>query len=70
MHVAALILTIIGAIATAIMTWGIGLLWIIPMVIVYIVKFSSRSVMPTGFKVCILIFVSTIGGILSLCAKD
>ena len=55
---------------TIIFTYGIGLLWIIPMAIVYIIKFCKRSKISTGFKVCVLIFMSLPGGILLLCAKD
>lgn len=70
LHIAAFIVTLIGAFFTATSSYGFALLWIIPMVIVYITKFCKRSKIPIGFKICVLIFLSAPGGILLLCAKD
>ena len=46
------------------------LAWCIPMTVSYFKKVNSGQPISTGFKVCSLLFVSMIGGILMLCDKD
>jgi hypothetical protein len=67
---AAKILMIIFGLITSIATYGIGLAWYIPMVISYSRKLKRGKKVSTGFKVCTLLFVSTIAGILMLCDRD
>ncbi len=64
------IFLIIGMVIMAISTIGIALTWCLPMYNSYIRKTQNREPITTGFKVCILLFVSTIGGILMLCDKS
>ena len=45
----------------------IPLAWTIPMTITYCKKLGKGEQIGIGFKICSLIFVSTIGGILMLC---
>ena len=61
---------VIGAIVTGLMGYTIPLAWCIPMTIIYFNKVKNGQHISTGFKVCTLIFVSTIAGILMLCDKD
>ena len=67
---AAKILMIIFGLITSITTYGIGLAWYIPMVISYSRKLKRGKKVSTGFKICTLLFVSTIAGILMLCDRD
>ena len=46
------------------------LCWQIPMTIVYFEKIKNGERVGTGFKVCSLIFVSIVAGILMLCDND
>lgn len=46
------------------------LAWCIPMTVSYFKKVNSNQPISTGFKVCSLLFVSMIGGILMLCDKE
>ena len=61
---------IIGAIFMALSTYFIGLAWCIPMCIYYFNKVKNGGIIGTGFKVCSMLFVSMIGGILMFCDKD
>lgn len=45
----------------------ISLLWMVPMVIYSFNAISNNEQVGVGFKICVLLFVSTIGGILMLC---
>ncbi len=65
---AAKILMIIGTVVMGI--YIIPLAWCIPMTISYCNKLKYNQPISTGFKVCCLLFVSMIGGILMLCDKD
>lgn len=58
---------IIGTIFMAIYTLCIGLAWCLPMTISYCNKVKRGEPIGTGFKVCSLLFVNTIAGILMLC---
>ena len=46
------------------------LLWCIPMTVSYFGKTNRNEPISTSFKVCSLLFVSLIGGILMLCDQD
>ena len=48
----------------------IPLAWEIPMVIVLSDKIKNGKPISTGFKVCTLLFVNTVAGILLLCDKE
>ena len=48
----------------------IPLAWCIPMTVSYFSKVKNGYPISTGFKVCSLLFVSMIGGILMLCDKE
>ena len=67
---AAKILTVIGAILTSISTYCLGFIWCIPMVLSFNKKIKRGEKISTAFKVCILLFVSSVGGILMLCDPD
>lgn len=56
---------IIGCIANAFFI--IPLIWAIPMTISYFNAKNNDKTIGTGFKVCTLLFVSQIAGILMLC---
>lgn len=69
-HITAGIFMILGSIVMALTYYGIPLLWCIPMTVVYFVKASKGEKVSTAFKVCSIIFVSMIGGIIMFAAKD
>lgn len=48
----------------------IPLAWCIPMTVVYFKKVKNNQPIGTGFKVCTLLFVNLIAGILMLTDKD
>lgn len=62
------ILMIIGAVASGWML--IPLAWTIPMTVSYCKKIKNNEPVTTGFKVCSLLFVSLVGGILMLCDNE
>ena len=61
---------ILGTVLMAIYTLCIGLAWCLPMTLSYCRKIKNGERISTGFKVCSLIFVSLIGGILMLCDSE
>ena len=65
---AAKIFMIIGTIIMGL--YIIPLAWCIPMTVSYFNKVKNGLYISTGFKVCSLLFVSMIGGILMLCDKE
>ena len=65
---AAKIFMIIGCIAMGFAF--ISLAWTIPMTVTYSRKIKNGEPVTTGFKVCSLLFVNTIAGILMLCCND
>lgn len=67
---AAKIFMILGTIVNAVSGFLIPLAWCIPMTISYCKKLKRGEPISTGFKVCSLLFVSLLGGILMLCDKD
>ena len=66
--IAAKILMIISTVAMGL--YLIPLAWCIPMTISYCKKIKAGEPVSTGFKVCTLLFVNTISGILMLCDKN
>lgn len=48
----------------------IPLAWCLPMTIIYFGKIKRGESVSTGFKVCTLLFVDLIAGIVMLCDKD
>ena len=68
--IAVKVLMIIGTIFMSISTFGIGLLWCIPMLISYFNKIKNGKKISTGFKICSALFVSMLGGILMCTDKN
>lgn len=50
--------------------WIITLAWTIPMTMSYSKKIENGEPVTTGFKVCTLLFVNVIAGVLMLCCND
>ena len=48
----------------------IPLCWCIPMTVSVYKAYKGKKDLSTGFKVCTLLFVSLVGGILLLCDND
>ena len=69
LKLAAYVLMIVGTIATSI-PLVFPLAWCIPMTVAYYNKVTSNQPVSVGFKVCSLLFVSTIAGILMLVDTD
>jgi len=67
---AAKVLMIIGTVSTSLTWFLIPLAWCIPMTVSYFKKVKYNQPISTGFKVCSLLFVSLIGGILMLCDNE
>ncbi len=65
-----LVFMIIGTIINAIFGFLIPLAWCIPMTVVYSNKTRNRERVGIGFKICSLLFVNFIAGILMLCDVD
>ncbi len=65
---AAKVFMVIGTIIMGL--YIIPLAWCIPMTVSYFKKVKNNLPISTGFKVCSLLFVSMIGGILMLCDKE
>lgn len=63
----AFVFMIIGTVVLAMCTCCVALAWCLPMTISYNKKVKSGLPVSTGFKVCALLFVSTIAGVLMLC---
>ena len=63
---AAFILMIVGTVLVAPYFLFLNLAWCIPMTIIYYNKIKKNEPISTAFKVCTLIFVNTIAGILML----
>ena len=64
----ALIFMIIGCVVGAFAI--IPLCWMIPMTVALNSKMKNHEPIGIGFKVCTLVFVSTVAGILLLCKTD
>lgn len=58
---------IIGTVFMSLFTFCIALAWCLPMTISYCNKIKKGIPVSTGFKVCSLLFVNTIAGILMIC---
>ena len=61
---------IIATVLMALWTFGIALAWCLPLTIGYCNKIKRGEPISTGFKVCSLLFVSMIAGILMLCDNN
>lgn len=66
-QIVAKVFMIIGTVATSLYMFLIPLAWCLPMTITYCNKINKNKPISVGFKVCSLIFVSLVGGILMLC---
>ena len=64
------IFMIIGTVVNSIYGLIIPLAWCLPMTLSFCKKVKKNEKISTGFKVCILLFVNTIAGIVLLCDKD
>ena len=67
---AAKVFMIIGTVLMALCTYCIALAWCLPLTIIYFNKIKRGEPISTGFKVCSLLFVSMIAGILMLCDNN
>ena len=67
LQTAAKIFMILSTVLTSIFTFGIALAWCLPMTLSYCKRTENNLPVSTGFKVCTLLFVNTIAGILMLC---
>ena len=65
---AAKVFMIIGTVASVLYLFP--LIWTIPMTVSYCNKINSGEKVSIGFKICALIFVNTIAGILMLCDNN
>ena len=63
----AIALMIVGTVVSGAYTMGIALAWCLPMTLSYAHQIKSGEKVSVDFKVCSLLFVSTIAGILMLC---
>lgn len=61
---------IISCVVMGISTFGIALAWCIPMTLAVSRRLERREPIGIALKVCTLIFVNTISGILLLCMND
>ena len=68
MKLAAKILMVVGTVAMGMYLFP--LIWCIPMTLSYWNKVKNGEPGSMGFKICTLLFVNTIAGILMLCVKD
>ena len=64
------VLMIVGTVFTSLYGFFIPLAWCLPMTLSYFKKIKNGEPISIGFKVCSLLFVNTIAGILMLCAQD
>ena len=64
------IFMIIATVVSGIFTLGIALAWCLPMTLSYNKKIKNGINVSIGFKVCSLLFVSLIAGILMLCDEN
>ena len=68
LSLAAKIFMILGTILMGF--WLFPLAWCIPMTITYCRKINNGEPISLDFKICCLLFVSLVGGILMLCDND
>lgn len=61
---------VLGTIVMGLSFFLIPLAWCIPMTVSYFKNVNNGAPVSTGVKVCSLIFVSMVGGILMLCDKE
>ena len=66
--VAAQVFAIIGTVVLGL--WIFPLAWCLPMTIIFCSKVNKGEKIGVGFKVCMLLFVSLLGGIFALCMGE
>ena len=69
LKIVAKVFMIIGCVASAFF-FLFPLAWTIPMTVSYCRSIENRQPVSVGFKVCTLIFVNAVAGILMLCDND
>ena len=69
LKIAAKVFMVIGTVCMAFL-YLIPLCWCLPMTIIYFGRVNRGEKISVAFKVCSLIFVNIIAGILMLCDKD
>lgn len=70
MKTVAKVLMILSTVVQALFGFLVPLAWCLPLTIIYFNKVSRKEPISTGFKVCCLLFVNLIAGILMLCDND
>ena len=60
------ILMIVGTVSMALATYGLGLIWCLPMYTHYNEKMKRGEKLSTSFKICTMLFDNTIAGVLML----
>lgn len=68
LSILAKVFMIIGTVYSSVLI--IPLAWCIPMTISYFSKVKNKQPVSTGFKICVLLFVSMLGGIFMLCDEE
>ncbi len=61
---------IMGAIATPLTLYYVPVIWCVPLAIIGFRKISNQERISKSFKICILLLVSVVAGILLLCRKE
>ncbi len=69
-HTTTKVFMILGCVLTSLFGFLLPLAWTLPMTISYFNRMKEGLPIGTGFKVCTLLFVSFIAGILMLCEDD
>ncbi len=64
------VFTVIGAIFTSILSYGIALVWCIPMTVSYFNRINEGRSIGIGFKICTMLLVGQLAGILMLCDNE
>lgn len=67
---AAKVFMIIGTVLMSLIFYIVPLAWCLPMTISYCKKIKRGEKVSIAFKICSLLFVSLVAGILMLCDKD
>lgn len=69
-HIVTKVFMIIGCVMMSLGGFLIPLAWTLPMTIIYFRRTRDGIPIGTGFKICTLLFVSLIAGIIMLCTED
>ena len=67
---AAKVFMVLGTVINSLLLYVIPLAWCLPMTIIYFKKINKGEPVGVGFKICTLLFVNTIAGILMLCDSN